>query len=313
MAFFPDQVMPKSLKRESEKEVDNSPLIYNARDYNIHHREIRAIQAMLIGIAATNSGSLGSGPATVGGTDDATSGGGSGEGGESIAGTVSRVIEILDLFLNRGNIGQFTGSVEAGGQVRIPSDLVSTQTVGNVTTSATSIPVTSTAGFPPSGTITKFNRIDTFEMCSDGTVPGGGSRCSLGSQKVIGYASAAHVTNQEVITYTSKTGTSFNGCTRSVNGSTAQQATTTAPALVLLGRAAISFSHMFWGRGTSGSPNQFHLAHDALLRTRASLQARGSRTRQGKVLEDHIEISWLLTVVGHFESINVDQLFNAIG
>jgi hypothetical protein len=47
-----------------------------------------------------------------------------------------------------------------------------------------------------------------------------------------------------------------------------------------------------------------------MLKTSAALQKIGSRTRQGNEIQDHIEIGWMLTVVGHFEDINIEQLFN---
>lgn len=323
MAFFPNQIMPKRLKRETDKEVDNSPLVYNARDYNIHHREIREIQRLLIGSAgggAAAGGSTGSGGATTGSGSEPgqeASAGGQDSGGMALSDALVRFTEIIHLVATQGFMGLYSGTVQSGGAIELPQVVISTQTSGSVPAGATTIPVVSTAGFPNSGVITKFNRLDTSEVCSDGSAPGGGSRCALGSQKVVGYTglvtSGSHATNQERISYTGKTGTSFTGCTRSVNGSTAQPASDAEPALVVSGRAAISFGHNFWGRGTPGTPNQFYLAHDALLRTTAVLKARGSRTRQGRDLQDHIEISWLLSYVGYFASVDMDQVFSPTG
>lgn len=311
MAYFPDSIMPKRLRKETAKEVDNSPLIYNARDYNIHHREIRSIQQLLIGVTGQGSNSS---VAAGTNTSRSTTGSGSESGGTSVASVLVRYIEILEMFLNRGYMGHYAGTVQAGGQIQLPPNLISTQTVGTVNVGDATINVSSTAGFPPSGTITKFNRLDVIELCTDGNPPGGGSRCNPGSQKIIGYAglipSGYHATNQEIITYTGVTATSFTGCTRSVNGSTAQQATNEYPAIILSGRAAMSLSHNMWGRGTSGTPNQFWLAHDAMLKTSAAVQAEGSRTRLGGELQDHIEIGWMLSVVGDFSDIDIRQLFS---
>ena len=44
MASFPDSVVPNRLMPETQREVDGSPTIFNAKDYNVHHRELRAIE-----------------------------------------------------------------------------------------------------------------------------------------------------------------------------------------------------------------------------------------------------------------------------
>ena len=317
MAYFPDQVMPKQLKRETSREVDDSPSIYNARDYNIHHREIRAIQQFLIGSASTGSGvqSL-IDSRTSGKTDDSVSGGGLGDGGSSLTDLVLRIAEVMDMMTNRGLVGQYSGTIQSGGQVRLPPDVSATQTVGGVGSTSDVIGVTSTTGFPSRGIITKFNGIGVGEVCSDGNPPGGGARCDVDTRKVVTYnnlISGSHATNQEIISYASKTDTSFQGCVRSVNGSTSQDATSDAPAIIVNGRAAMSFGHNFWGRASAASSNQFYLYHDALLRATASLRGLGSRQSLGSELQDHIEISWMLTIVGYFEDIDVRQLFDVIG
>lgn len=317
MSFFPSQVMPKRLRKETSKEVDNSPLIYNARDYNIHHREIRAIQQFLVGVANQASGGddtvVVSGGGSSGPSAD-TTGAGTGSGGQSLVSIMNRFVEIIDQALNRGLVGQYSATVQAGGSVSMPPNVVRTTTSGDISAAATTITVASTDGFPSAGVITKFNFLGTTELCTDGLPPGPGSRCLVGSTKMVGYTgllapAASHATNQEIIRYTSKTATTFEGCTRSVNGTTAQAATSAAPAMVVNGRAAIAFTHLFWGRGISGRPNQFYLSYDAMLKVTAAVLEPGSRTRVGDALQDHIEIGYLLTVVSNFEDINVDQLF----
>lgn len=315
MAYFPDNIMPKRLRRESSKEVDDSPLIYNARDYNIHHREIRAIQRLLVGGSVQERivrDTLQNTPDSQDFPDQDTTGGqGPNQGGNSITDIINRFLVIIDLISNRGYVGQYSGTIQTGGQVPVPSALTTTQTTGTVASTATSIPVVSTSGFTSSGVITKFNYINATELCTDGNPPGGGSKCSVGERKVIGYDGiGSHATNQEIISYSSLTSTSFGGCTRSVNGSTSQATTSTTPALIIPGRASVSFTHNFWGRGTSGTPNQFYLVHDAMLRVQAQLLGTGNRTRTGVVLHDHIEIAWLLTVSGYFDSIDVSQIFS---
>lgn len=306
MAYFPDRVMPKMLAKETSKEVDNSPLIYNARDFNIHHREIRAIQRLLVGSALSSAGGS---SAT---SDEGTTGGGSDSGGTSVVDILQRFIEIIELVTNRGFMGQYTGTVQNYGSVQLPSNIVKTQTTGTLLDTATTVNVVSTEGFPSSGTITKFNRLDIFEICTNGVEA---ARCDPGFRKAYSYESlipsgSHHATNQEVITYDGKTDTQFLNCTRSINGSTAQS--TTTPALIVSGKAAISFMHNMWGRGTLGAPNQFSINHDALLGVRARLNKIASRTRIGNELQDHIEIGWILTTNQHYEDVDVSQLFGVV-
>jgi hypothetical protein len=307
--------MPKRLRKETANEVDDCPLVYNARDYNIHHREIRAIQRFLVGsglsgtgVSSGNSDPPGDGSASV---SSAIVNSPSGE--NSINDLVSKIINLIDLLLNRGYIGQYTGTVQSGGKVKIPPAIVTTQTVGGISAGSTSIPVVDTSGFPSSGVITKFNSLGLESMCSDDVPPTGG-RCNAGADRIISYdgllGSGYHATNQEVISYASKTTNSFEGCTRGVNGSTSQDVASGSPALVACGRAAVSFTHNFWGRGESGVPNQFYLTHDASLTVVANLLDSGSRTRDGTAIQDHIEIGWILTVSGYFEDTDVSQILS---
>lgn len=304
---FPEDIMPKRLRPETEKEVDDNPSIYNARDYNIHHREIRAIQQALVGSAAGQGLS----------SQDVTGGLGSENGGSNIAELLGRYVEILDLIHNRGYVGQYAGTFQSGGQVPVPPAIVSTQTNGSIGASDSLISVVSTSGFPNSGTITKFNRLDPAEMCVNNVPPGGGSRCTGSYVKTVRYVGLesgfAGMTNQEVVSYTGKTATSFTGCTRGVSGTTSQAVTADTPALVLCGRASVSFSHNFWG-GTDIPANfQFYLAQDALLKVNAEVLGPSSPARLGDSVQEHMEISWLLTVSGYFSDIDVSQLFNAQG
>jgi hypothetical protein len=317
MAFFPNQVMPKRLRRETSKEVDDSPLVYNARDYNIHHREIRSLQQFLVGVA-NQSGSDDTEVVTGGGSSGPssdTSGGGEESGGISLISVLNRFVQVLDQTLNRGLMGQYAATVQTGGSIVIPPTVVRT-TVGDLGTLDTTVVVPSTEGFPASGIITKFNALNTVELCTSGLPPGAGSRCAVGSLKMVGYegllpSGDSHATNQEFIRYTSKTATSFLGCTRSANGTTAQASTAAAPALVLNARATMALTHLFWGGSTLLTPNQFYLSHDAMLKVSAAALGPSSRTRLGDPVHDHIEIGYLLAIVANFEDINVEQLFSA--
>ena len=132
MAFFPDSPMPKNLKRETAKEVDNSASIYNARDYNIHHREILAMQRLLIGngFAETDNGMLGA---------------------------IIAALEALKNMTNGGLLSKYCGTIQSSEYVPIPAQVLNTKTGDTLLATATTIPVLSTSGFPRSGFLTKFN------------------------------------------------------------------------------------------------------------------------------------------------------------
>jgi hypothetical protein len=306
--------MPKKLRKETGNEVDDSPLIYNSRDYNIHHREIRAIQRFLIGRGASVSTSESENEIVTNNIiSDSDLVANNQTGQNSVNDFLYKIINLIDLLLNRGYIGQYSGTVQSGGKVKIPPAIITTQSTGDISSGSTSITVSDTSSFPSAGVITKFNSLSVESACSDGgPLPGG--RCNEGADRIISYdgllGSGYHATNQEIISYTSKTSTSFEGCTRSVGGSTAQDVISSSPALIICGRAAVSFTHNFWGRGEDGIPNQFYLIHDASLTVTANLLESGTRTREGAALQDHIEIGWLLTVSGYFEDTYVSQLLS---
>lgn len=132
MAFFPGSPMPKNLKRETANEVDDSPSIYNARDYNIHHREIRAIQRLLVGD-------------------------GVGEPDNGMLGAIIEALNALKAMTNGGLLSQYCGVVLPSEFVPIPNQILNTKTGDTLLASDTTIPVVSTEGFPRSGFLTKFN------------------------------------------------------------------------------------------------------------------------------------------------------------
>jgi hypothetical protein len=135
MAFFPVVPMPKELKRETSKEVDNNPSIYNARDYNIHHREIIAIEKMLIGDGSTTNNAL--------------------------LNLIRDSIQVFFDITNNGRLGSFSGIVASGSKISIPDFIPQTTTSGALAVSDTTITVVSTTGFPENGFLTKFNSIGT--------------------------------------------------------------------------------------------------------------------------------------------------------
>jgi hypothetical protein len=207
MAFFPLSIMPKRLQRETAREVDDSPSIYNARDYNIHHRELLAIERFLIGddIEEENGGLLR---------------------------TVSDVLEAITKISNEGLIARHSGIIQDSEQVIVPESVVSTLTNGVVGAADVSITVVSTDGFPSSGVITKFNNVLPNEQTNE-----------FDTQK---YEFGPNITNQEFIEYSGKTTNMFTGCTRGIDGTTAQAVLATAQAVIMAGRASLFLSNTFW-------------------------------------------------------------------
>jgi hypothetical protein len=301
MAFYPGEMMPKHLMRESLNEVDGNPSIYNARDYNIHHREILSIQHI-----------IGKALATMPEAKDVISGI---QGNSDIMSTILRILSILDLIQNKGYVGQYAGTLSPGTQLKIPSIFPVTQTSGEVGTGDTTINVVSTEGFPSQGIITKFNGLSPTEICLDSsgslTPPGDGSRCASGTKRISYDGLTTHgssITNQEIISYTSKTSTSFNGCTRGISGSTTQIATGLLPAVIMCGRSAVSFGHNLWITPAEAS-QQIYVYHDAMLKVHAGVLANGSLARLGEDISSQMEVAWTLIVNGHFADVNVNQIF----
>lgn len=286
MAFFPSRVLPKSLRKETSNEVDNSPLIYNARDYNIHHREIRSIEESLLG---------------------ASSGGG-------IINLVSTVNDLMSDILNGGLLAQYCGTIQAGGQISIPSKVTNTKTVGAVGSSDSTINVSSTEGFPDSGVLTKFNGLGVQEWCTNNIAPSGGA-CSVGAIKFLEYdkfhGGATQRTFQETITYTSKTDTAFLNCTRGVNSTTAEAVSSAEQSVIILGNAALWLAPNVWVRDTTKFQNQFYITYTPDLTVNAHLLEQGSRTVVKPNIDILTEINWGLSVVSYFSLPNIDQAFGA--
>lgn len=137
---FPLEPMRKNLIPETWTEVDGNPSVYNAKDHNIHHRELIALQKFLIG-----------------------------KGLGTTTGLLGKFKDVLGAFrslANNGVIGEYSGIIKSGDEVPIPAHILKVKTVGAVTAVATTIPVVSTFGFPKAGVLTKFNNVDAT---TDGT------------------------------------------------------------------------------------------------------------------------------------------------
>lgn len=331
MAFFPDRVMPKMLRHESGHEVDGDPNILNAADWNRHHRELIAIERLLIGNQI--AGSAASGVAGFSCYDFSTGlicpginlnpGQDPTDAPKSIQDAINIIAALVDGLTNSGFLAQHTGTLCCQGQVPIPANIVSTTTPGGLLSSATRIPVASTAGFPSSGFITKFNYVHEIALCTQGGVPVKG-RCAGANNQVVhdlvglsDFSPPYHVTNQEFIQYTSITPTSFEGCTRGYAGTTVQDLLSfdaefsSQGALIISGRASIFFTHNFWGSATAAQPSQVLIDNDALLHVQGLVFKDGTPSSQQNI-QNLVEIGYSLSVLGQFDNIDLSGIYNLL-
>jgi hypothetical protein len=288
--------MPKKLRQETANEVDDSPLFYNAKDYNIHHREIRAIEQLLVG--------------NVGFSGLVSSTGGA----NSITDVVEQMQDILRRMANNNLLAQFSGVVSTGNKIIIPPNMVQTATSGALSAATTTITVGTTDHFPDSGYITKFNSVGSRILCTDGNPPGAGDRCDVGATKFVAYASgvAPHISNQEIINYDGKTSTQFLNCTRGAFGTTAQDVAADVAAVVVSGRAALSMGIHYWEQGLGAQLDELYVGHSADLVVTGKALETGSRTRE-KEIQEVFQAAYMLTISGSFDSLSIEQLFTLGG
>ena len=267
MAYFPSQILPKRLVPETIREVDDSPTIYNARDYNTHLREMIAIERFLVG----------------NGLDSA------GVGTTGITGMLNALVQAFNNLSQNGTISQTSGVVPSDGTVPLPAGLANTYTSGAVAAGATSILVVSVQGFPTSGYITKFNSVKTSPA---GTSFGFKSLCS---QEIIQYTSVDTSTNE------------FLGCTRAVMGSAQDVSGSvvgSTPALIVAGRASIFLAHKGWQTvqpaGGEALVANVWINHDASLNVTNAVYDNA-----GSPMDETREIIYSLTMSGAFEDIRV--------
>ena len=282
--------------KETSKEVDDNPSIYNAKNWNTHHREIRAIEEFLLSNKDPDS-------IIFAGKDQQ----GTTYLPSSISSAVANIRYLLEELFNGCWLTQYSGTVQYKNYIKIPDCLIQTKTSGTVNDFDTTIAVESTKGFPQSGTITKINGLRTGEFCQYGFesyAVGSGGVCSIGT-KYIGYPdftpSQQHRTSQEVITYTSKTDNLFLGCTRGVNGSTAETITN-EQAVILSGNASLCVSQNFWAEKPNVSPH----ACEAYVSVTPDLYVDGGVLKRGtnqiiNPIENFLEASYTLTVISDFE------------
>ena len=304
MSYFPNQIMPKTLMKETSKEVDDSPAIENAKDWNTQHREIRAIEKFLIG--DRSSGGL-----ILAGADQQ----GTTQLPKSLKDGVDYVRYVLEELFNGCWLSQYTGTVRYKNYINLPDCVVKTKTTGDISSVDTTITVESTDGFPRSGTITKINGLRTEEYCQSGVsgfAVGPGDICAVGT-KYIAYSdftgAVKHRTSQEIITYTNKNETQFLNCTRSVNGSTSEDLVD-EQAIVLSGNASLSISHNFWAENPDSSPH----ACEVYVSITPDLYVDGGVLKRGtnqvvNHIESFVEVSYTLMLISDFQDIPIsDQI-----
>jgi hypothetical protein len=279
--------MPKSLKEETVNEVDGSPLVYNAFDYNRHHREIRAIQCYLIG-AREDSG---------------------------FENMLADVEGLVSSFLRVG-MTMMSGAVPSGTTIPIPAGIPATNTSGTLSASATSIPVVGSEDYPQQGFLTKFNALRTQERCSGGGAPGAGDRCPVGESKILQYGhvigGTERLTLQEIIQYNGLEDNTFLNCVRGFDGSSAQDVEEGEAAIIIPGRASLTLTpHSLLrdsGNPEEGLPRapfpyQFIVENDATLNASVSIYEQGSRQSLKDPMDGTLEVGYSWVISPNFESL----------
>lgn len=237
--------MPEALKPETRNEVDGHPGILNAKDYNVHHREIRAIQQYLIG----ENGSL----STPGG----------------ITALVNDMSDVLSGIESGDFVIMHSGVVRSGESIPIPPDYGYTTTTGEILAAGTTITVDDASAFEFSGYITKINNFGKVVVCEDGAAPGPGDICAVGNKRYdYDWSGSVPPTSVEYIYYGGITETSFVNCLRARLGTTAQDISpSNVPSTALILPGIVSFS-LTWTKMTREdlTPiSQWMVEHDSML------------------------------------------------
>lgn len=325
MSYFPSSLMPRALKHETTHD-SSDPASISARDWNRHHREIYAIERLLIGNKFANvtaSGVSGFSCSDFSGKFDCPSidlGGGDTDAPSSLSDLTSLVRILLDKITNGGLFAQHTGTVLSGGGVPLPNNIVKTTCNANVLATDTTINVGSTIGFPRSGFITKINNNLSYILCQSGDALDGAGRCPGGKlvrdySGLVDTASFRHATNQELIQYTSKTATSFQGCTRGYGGTTAQDLINNGffntSAWIISGQASIFLTSNAWAVGKGTNPRQIIIDHDSMLNVTGHVYSDGT-DRKLTDISGLSEIAYCLSVAGQFDDIDLTNIFNLL-
>jgi len=277
--------MPKRLKKETSNEVDGSPLVYNAWDYNRHLREIRAIECSLLG------SSVGSG----------------------IYSTLGRAETVTEEVKRGGLMVFFSGTVPSESQIPVPDRVTWVTIQGPLAATDVEITVDDASYLPNSGVITKMNALNAEQYCSVGVPVGPGDRCADGDGvKYMEYshflAGTTSMTSQELITYNGidKFNNKLLNCTREVDGTTAQDLENNAVGIA--GWASIALTHNAYSRQWI-EPSQFYITHDEMLNVYGALLEEGSSTRVKEPISYLVEIAYSWAIVGNFSSLGLGTGF----
>jgi hypothetical protein len=323
MAFFPDRLMPKGLKPETSYEVDDSPSIVNARDWNRHHREIISVEKTLLGAGQSSGAASGITGFSCYDFSNGFQCPGINLGGNpiSIQDAINLINDLVDKVTNAGLFAMHCGTITSGKSVPIPPQVPYTTCVAPLGFAATSIPVASTEGFPQKGYITKFNNSPSWIECMIAGVPPVLGHCGAGDKQfrnLVGLApigGAWQGTNQEFIKYASKTATSFDGCTRGYAGTMAQDLVNNGlfntTAVIMSGRASVAYTHNFWGVGKGTDPRQVVIEHDSMLNAVGRVLKEGTAVKLQE-LPGLFEIAYCLTVLGQFDDIDLSGILGQL-
>jgi len=284
MAYFPTSIIPKRLKKETTNEVDDSPLVYDARDYNRHLREIRSIECSLLG-STSGTGTL----------------------------DILTRAETLTTEMKRGGLLVFlSGTVFMGSQIQVP-DRVSQVTIqGPLAAAATTITVDDASYMPKSGYLTKMNALTASQYCTSGAPVGPGDACAAGV-KYMAYddflGGSKTITSQELISYNGVdlANNQLLNCTRGVDGTTAQALT--GNAVGIAGWACISLTPNGFVRKWI-KPNQLYVAHDAMLNVTAEVLEQGSAVRVKDPISEYMEVGYAWAILGNFAPLGLGTGFS---
>jgi hypothetical protein len=260
MAYFPHGIIPKNLMQETAREVDNSPTIYNAKDYNDHLRELIAIEKFLVGDGDTSEN-------------------------RGLSDLVKSLTSAFSELINGGGITQISGVVSVGNTIPFPSGTANTRTVNNLGIEDQIIYVNSVDGFPTSGYITKFNSIKA-SITQGGTFNEFGF-ISICNQELISY------------TGVQSSPAAFTGCTRGLDG-TKQSVSSDSPAAVVAGRASLFLAPKAWTALTDVPAQFYVDHDALLLVGGGVFAGGLGAKTAGTAIHQHVDALYTLTVCGAF-------------
>jgi hypothetical protein len=286
MSYFPNSIVPKRLKKETVNEVDGSPLVYNAADYNRQLREVRAIECSLIGSAY----------------------------GTGIVDLLTKAETLTTETLSGGQIVFLSGTVPTGSQIAVPGNVTWAVIQGPLGAADTEITLDNVSYFPSRGYITKINSLSASEYCTAGTPVGPGDRCAVGDgTKYMAYTdflggATTSITSQELISYDGidLVNNKLLNCVRGEDGTTAQDLVENA--IGIAGWASISIGLNAYVRSLV-TPSQFYLTHDEMLTVGGGLLEEGSESRVKEAISKELEVAYSWAIVGNFMPLTVGTGF----